>query len=97
MKPNFFTMMNDPVDPLLDKMLNKCLDKGINELSTTEYNLHIVFNNNVEANLWNTNRWYGWLSRGNIGPYVFDDGRPKKKTMRRVRRAIEEYHLSKIL
>lgn len=89
-------MMNGKIDVVLDTILNRCLDSGIEAASSDDgYYLDIAFKNKIEAKLWNSGKYYAWLHRGRIGDYAYENVRPKKKTMRRLIRALATYYLEK--
>ena len=87
----YLTIFNYCVDSILDSILNKELDSGISECITNSFYIDITFNTGVKATLWNENKWYAWLSRGNIGNYTWDNARPRRKTMWRLKKEIEKY------
>lgn len=94
MKPHFFTGMLYRVDSALDAILDGCISSGIERIHSSHdgYELIIVFGNGKTANMWNVNRYYAWLFKGEIGDYRWKNARPRKKTMRMLRRAIYEYY-----
>lgn len=93
MRPNFLDSMLYPVDPIADALLNKNIETGIKEVYSSGFWLLITFNNNSNAKLWNTNLYYAWLSSGWIDNYYYDQGRPTKKTMRKLIKAIKMSYL----
>lgn len=85
------------VDIIYDSILNKCILSGINKITLpNKFYINITFNNGVVANLWNANKYYAWLSQGNIGEYKFANSRPKRKTMQKLLNLIETYYLESI-
>ena len=96
MKPTVFCGMLSPVCGLVDKVLNIYLNKGIKSVKHDEFYLYIEFNDNTKAKLWNENKYYWWLSSGNIDGFYWKNSRPKKSTMRRLRYELEEYYKTKI-
>lgn len=93
MKPSIFTLFNESVDPVLDDYLNRCLDSGLKWVShnNKSFNLEILFNNGIYSSMWNSNKYYSWLSSGNIGDYGWRGARPKRKTMRRLNKMLIKY------
>ena len=88
----YLTMLNYSVDSTLDSILKKELDSGISKCSITRpYFIDITFKTGVKATLWNSNKWYAWLSSGNIGNYIWGNARPRRKTMWILMKAIEKY------
>lgn len=96
MKPTVFCEMAHPTYHILDIILNISLDKGIKNVKHDEYCLYIEFTDGVKAELWNENKYYAWLSSGNIDGFYWKNSRPKKSTMRRLRYKLEEYYKTKI-
>lgn len=93
--PTVFALMNHMIDDTLDSLLNQYMDTGILYIKYTSiYRFEILFRNNKQANMWNANEYYGWLSSGDIGGYKWSDARPRKSTMRRLRDKIKEYHIN---
>jgi hypothetical protein len=72
---------NYKVDHVADTLLRKSMKSGIKDISGDDYYIHITFKDGVRAELWNVGKYYAWLSRGCIGNYNYDDGRPTVKTM----------------
>lgn len=99
--PNFFTIMNDDVDECLDFLLSNIIDnKTIIDVKGDYYYLRIEFSNGIIADVWNANRYYGWLSNGTIIKnnsviYKWKDVRPRKKTMRKLRRKLRDFYKNK--
>lgn len=93
MGPSILTIFNSRVDPILDTLLNACLDSGIKSMSATTYFINIEFNNDIHSSLWNRNKYYAWLEQGYIGKYKFFEVRPKRKTMKRLDKAIIDFNL----
>lgn len=87
----FFTMFNYSVDPILDEILNRCLDSGIESVKTDMYFMYIKFNNGIDSKLWNVNKYHAWISEGFIGDYRFSNIRPKRKTMKRLDKELINY------
>lgn len=80
-----FTLFNDRVDNFLDSILNRKLIIGIKEIDKIDgHYITIIFNDNTRMVAWNSNKWYAWLSQGLIGNYTWKDGRPRRKTMRKL-------------
>lgn len=55
--------------PILPKLiiLSIYLDKiGIKNMSESQYHMHITFNDNTTATIWNENKPYAWMSSGKI-------------------------------
>lgn len=85
--------MNYPIDDYLDNILRRAIDSGIISITTEDgYYITISFRNGSTAELWNENRYYAWLSRGNVDNYHYDGARPKKSTMRKLRKAMKFQH-----
>lgn len=82
--PNLFTTMRRNVCNVLDSLLNKKLDLGIDKVSSNDYFINITFKDGVRCSMWNANKYYDWLSSGSIGNYNWIDVRPHKSTMRRL-------------
>ena len=72
---------NHKVDHVADTLLRKSMKSGIRDVSGDDYYMYITFKDGVRAKLWNVSRYYAWLSRGSIGSYTYDGGRPTVKTM----------------
>ena len=89
----YLTFFNHSVDLALDGILNKQLDSGISECTSSRFYINITFKTGVKAILWNENKWYGWLSEGNIGNYTWNNVRPRRKTMWRLKKEIEKYFI----
>jgi hypothetical protein len=94
MRPHFFTSMLYDVDSALDAILYGCISSGIKRVCTSDdgYELNIVFGNGKTACMWNGNRYYAWLHVGEICDYRWNRTRPRKRTMRALRRAVYEYY-----
>lgn len=99
--PNFFTIMNDDVDELLDSLLSNLIEnKTIIDVKDEDYYLYIEFSNGVIANMWNANRYYAWLCIGTISEnnsviYKWNYARPRKKTMRKLRKKLRDFYKNK--
>ena len=87
----YFKLFIYDVDSTLDGILNKELESGVSECIINGFYIEITFNTGVKAKFWNTNKWFAWLGRGIIGNYIWDDARPRKKTMWRLKKEIEKY------
>ena len=87
----YLTIFNNGVDSTLDIILNKQLDSGISECFVSRFDIELTFKTGVKATLWNENKWYAWLSSGNIGNYAWNDVRPRRKTMWRLNKEIAKY------
>ena len=92
MKPTIFCSMLYPVCGMVDMVMNIYLDRGIKKVEHGGYFLYIEFNGGVKAKLQNTNKYYGWLSSGDIGGFWWKDSRPRKSTMRRLIYELERYY-----
>jgi hypothetical protein len=58
---------------------------------------HISFKcNGVECQLWDSNKYYAWLSRGSIGDYEWDRKRPTTSTMAAFKEYLMDYSNEKI-
>lgn len=99
--PNIFTIMNDSVDEALDSLLSNIIDnKTIIDVKGENCYLCIEFSNGIIADVWNANRYYAWLSSGTIREnnsviYKWDYARPRKKTMRKLRRKLRDFYKNK--
>lgn len=79
-------------DVILDTMLNKCLDEGIESIeSAGSHYLVLTFNGGNSMVAWNVNKYFAWLNKGTIQDYSWQDGMPSKKTMRRLYYAIKDF------
>lgn len=82
-----FTMMIRPIDPILTIKLGRAIKSGLKSIkSKGEYYLIAKFNDGIEMEAWNTNRYYAWLQSGtftmpNGDKYLWNDGRPSRKVM----------------
>jgi hypothetical protein len=74
-------VFNHKVDHAADTLLRKSMKSGIKDINSDAYYMYITFKDGVKAKLWNANKYYAWLSRGYIGNYNYDYGRPTVKTM----------------
>jgi hypothetical protein len=72
---------NHKVDHVADTLLRKSMKSGIKYISSGACFMYITFKDGVKTKLWNVNKYYAWLSRGYIGNYNYDCGRPTVKTM----------------
>lgn len=90
-KPNLFTIMTCDICNTLDALINSKLDCGIDKLGSDDFFINIIFKDGVKCSMWNANKYYGWLSMGNIGNYNWVDVRPRKRTMRRLEREINKF------
>lgn len=83
-----------PYSKIYDEKLLKCVESGIKNIRYESHHINISFNCGSNAHLWNTNKWYAWLSRGNIDNFYFDGEMPSKKTMGKLKFLIEEWTLN---
>lgn len=91
--PTVFSVMTEKKCNILDSILNKCLDSGIDTITYEDiYYINIKFMNGVKSRFWNANKFYGWIQDGNIGGFVWGKCRPSRSTMRRLDFHINEYH-----
>jgi hypothetical protein len=93
--------MNDPVDKTLDALLDKGFKYGIRELEYPDrFYIRIIFGNGSDFEMWNANRYYGWLSNGTMTAngytYKWNGARPKKKTIRKLIREIRKFSINKM-
>lgn len=89
-----FDIMNYSVDNILDIILNKKIKLGIKHINNNDrYYITITFNDDTTFKSWNVNKWYAWLNKGDLDGYLYQSSRPKRKTMRRLLNAIEDYYL----
>lgn len=99
--PNFFTIMNHGVDETLDSLLSNIIDnKTIIDVKVKYLYLCIEFSNGIIADVWNANRYYAWLCIGTISEnnsviYKWNYARPRKKTMRKLRRKLRDFYKNK--
>lgn len=84
--------MNYPIDRRLNALLKHKLSKGIKKITSEWYYINIQFNDNTVAHMWNSNRYYAWLSRGYIGDFHWDSARPTRMVMWKLKRAIDKYY-----
>lgn len=86
------------IDPLLDKALMDCLDRGIkNIISASEYKITVEFNDGTKYQFKNYNMYDSWLSDGNFSfatglIYKYENKRPSVKTMFLFKKALENYN-----
>lgn len=97
--PNCFTYMNHPVDNIVDELLTNCIKSGIIQCESGEYDLILTFQNGIKANLWNANKPYAWLQKGDFFRngelfLTYKESRPKKSTMKKLEKEIINYLLS---
>ncbi len=96
-----FTSMNYPIDEILDSVLAGNIISGIESITTSRFDLDIVFKNGSFLHGWNGNRYYAWLSQGYIKffkskeSYYWHDKRPSRKTMSNLLDLIKAYYLNK--
>lgn len=82
-----FTSLNYPVCEEVDAVLCKILDKRqLSGVDTNEYYMMLHFGDNVAVRIWNTNRWYGWMMRGevsigDVSIFKWNECRPRRRTM----------------
>lgn len=81
-----------PVDRNLNTLLIHKLSKGIKKITSGSYYIDIQFNDNSTAHMWNSGRYYAWLSRGNIGDFYWDGARPTRSVMLKLKKAIDKYY-----
>jgi hypothetical protein len=77
----------------LDDNLNECLESGISKVNRegVYYRLEIEFSNGIKGELWDENKYYAWLSSGELGKYRWSACRPSRKTMSKMYYALKEY------
>lgn len=89
----YFILMDYPINLIVDSLLNKNLDKGIKNVESTTYSIKLTFNNDIIARFYDINKYSSWFSKGSIGTYAFEHGRPKRKTMCRFIKALKDYYI----
>ena len=97
MQPGIFCKLKYETDIILDKSLNICLKSGIKNVRIYSENtyMNIEFCNDVKANFWYLGKYQTWLYKGKIGEYSYENAQPKKKTMRKLVKALVEYYAKK--
>jgi len=75
-----------PLNLEYDALLKYCIASGVFAVvENSMYDLHIIFNNEIEFKGWNANKWYSWLSHDSIfsGKITasFHHERPSAQTM----------------
>ena len=91
--PTVFSVMCFDKCDVLDFKINGCLSSGIDTITYDGiYYINITFKNGIESRFWNKNKFHGWMQNGNIGRFVWGNGRPSRTTMRRLDYYINEYH-----
>ena len=92
-----FTMMTHEWDVKVDTLLKESLKSGLKKVSTDNYYIYAYFNNGLQFEMWNANKYYGWLHRGTVYDESGDDKfkwinkRPSRKTMAKFYRAINKF------
>lgn len=96
----YFEDFTYPIDRKLDKYLKKAIRSGIYSITIRDtYRSNIVFNDGTYGVIWNANKWYAWLTDGSLvspngDAYVWEDKRPTRWTMIKLKKAIEKYRKS---
>ena len=97
-KVGLFTNFIYQVDENVDNILNQIMDN--HELTefvyNDEYTMNLRFGNKISAKLWNAERYYAWLSRGEIKVngelfFTWSHARPKRKTMNRLLKLMDRF------
>ena len=96
-KISVFTRFLYGVDDMVDNVLNAVMDCF--DLSDVKYDLYTVtlrFGDKIIMELWNSGKYYAWLSKGKVlvgGNELFfwREARPRRKTMNRVLGLIESF------
>lgn len=97
-------MKNYEVYYKLDILLVYLKEVGIKTIiiSNDKYRGTIIFNDNTKFSFWNANRWYAWMSSGEI---IFSNGKtlnwdmkmPKSEVLYKFKKVIKAYEkISKI-
>lgn len=88
--------LSDDFSPRTDKIIRTLLDEQIIKFQTTKHNI-LIETLNYQAGLWNANKFYSWLCRGEIvnkktGENLsWESARPSALTMYQFDRKISQY------
>lgn len=91
------------IDPILDKALNDCLDRGLkNIISISEYNGKVEFNDGTIYEFKNYTRYISWLQDGNFIfatglKYKYASKRPRVKTMYLFKKALDNFNFCPVI
>ena len=93
--------MNYGVDRTLDIILTKAMGSGIKSVKQIDgYYLDITFNDGAYVKIWNSNKYYAWLSIGSFmfpdredGIYRWNYERPRRKTMARLYKMLKQINI----
>ena len=95
-----FTTMLYRVDYLLDMLLNRAMNSGVEQIKYTlrDFEIEINFYDGSRLIAWNKNRYYAWLSCGSFfypkqtgGGYNWNNERPTRATMARLYKIIKDH------
>jgi len=80
-------------DHTLEGLLSAGVDSGLVKLKVTDLYIEGMFSNGNKFCMWNANKHYAWLKKGEIGEYRWKDARPSAHTMLRFRDAAVKFLL----
>lgn len=94
-------LMNYAVDRTACDILSTCLNSGIKNVDRRYGRLVINFNNEVEINYWNENKYYAWLSEAIIKKngkelYSYHSKMVTAKLMFKLEEALKEHLIKSI-
>ena len=91
--PTIFAITVYPFCSTLDKMLNICMKHGIQSYkrNTNYHTSTVIFNNGVTYEFWDASKYAGWLSDGKIDSFSYKNCMPKRSTMRKFRRLLDNF------
>lgn len=99
---NFIYCEDSIVDSVINRLIDKCeiyeIDVYCSWMTITfrKFNPYEIY----KLEVWNSTKWSGWLNTGNLSffdksVFSWKYARPKRKTMNRLLKKINEFHESK--
>lgn len=74
-----------------DIALRRGLALGIETLKCDIHEISGTFSDGTVFNMWNANKYYAWLCRGNVGAIRWHDERPSASTILEFRKAVSKF------